>query len=112
MQYTDERLHLRVNITSQGANVPADELARMQDSLANVLGDAVRDFPQADLALNVVHHPQSKTYHVEAKLKVPGRTLLADGKDPYLDSAFQRCVQNLARRGEAYRARPDEQAVA
>src|SRR5207248_3860842 len=63
-------------------------------------------------ALNVIHHPQSQSYHVEAKLKLPGRTLAADGKDAYLDLAFQRCVRNLARRVEEYRKRPPDREAA
>jgi hypothetical protein len=110
MQYTDDRYHLRVEINAKEYNLPADELTRMQQSL-EPLGEAVRDFPQADLAITVVRHPRLDVYHVEARLRLPGKTLFSGDQDAYLDSAFQRCVRKLTRRAEAYHDNPDRDAV-
>ena len=109
MRYTDDRSHLTVEIDTKDCALPADELTRMQQSLAPV-GDAVRDFPHSDLWLTVVRHPQSESYHVQAKLKVPGATLFSGDGDAYLDSAFQRCVRKLAQKAASYRDNPDRQA--
>src|SRR5687767_609069 len=100
MQYTDPQL--RIEIQAKGCNLPPDERARMHAALAPV-GEAARAFPTADLWLKVIHHPRSQTYHVEAKLKLPGRTIQTGDEDAYLDSAFQRCARKLLRRVEDYK---------
>jgi hypothetical protein len=109
MRYADDRFHLTVEIDTKECELPPDELTRMQQSLAPV-GEAVRDFPHSDLWVTVVRHPQSETYHVQAKLKVPGATLFSGDRDAYLDSAFQRCVRKLAQKASAYAEEPDRDA--
>src|SRR5205823_5098081 len=84
--------------------------SRMQRSLAP-LGEAVKDFAASDLWVTCVRHPRSQTFHVEAKLKLPGRTLMTGDRDAYLDTAFQQCVRKLVRRVEAYEEHPDRQAA-
>jgi len=109
MQYTVERYHLRVQFETKQCTVPPDEMTRMQRHL-EPLGEALGDFAASDLRLTVVHHPDSGTYHVEGRLKLPGRTLTAAERDAYLDSAFQRCVRGLERELQAYKVRPDRDA--
>jgi ribosome-associated translation inhibitor RaiA len=110
MRYSDDRYRLRVEIQAKGCDIPFDERARMQASLAP-LGEAVKDFPASDLWVNVIYHPRSQSYHVEFKLKLPGQTLFTGERDPYLDAAFQRCVRKLVWKVEAYREHPDRRAV-
>jgi ribosome-associated translation inhibitor RaiA len=109
VQYSDDRYHLNVEINTKDCNVPRDELTRMQQELSRV-GKAVQDFAASDLILNLIHHAGSGTYHVEAELKLPGKTLFADNRDAYLDCAFQSCLRGLTARVEAYKRRPDERA--
>jgi hypothetical protein len=109
MRYTDDGFHLTVEIDTKGCELPRDELTRMQRSL-EPLGEAVRDFPHSDLWITVVRHPQSESYAVQAKLKVPGATLFSGDRDAYLDSAFQRCVWKLIQKAGAYTERPDRHA--
>lgn len=111
MTYSDDRFHLQVAFRTRQCQVPPDELGRMQRSLAD-LGEAVRDFPQAALTVTLIHHPRSQTYHVEFRLQLPGRTLATGDTDPYLDSAFQRCLRKLVHRVETYRANPDRASLA
>jgi hypothetical protein len=110
MQYSDDRYRLRVEIQSKECRIPEDELTRMQGSL-QPLGEAVQDFPGAELTLSVICHPRSQAYHVEARLKLPGKTLFSSDEDAYLDTAFQRCLRKLIHGVEAYRANPDAAAV-
>jgi hypothetical protein len=109
MQYTDDRCHMRVEIREKDYRIPEDELGRMQGFLGQ-LGDQVQDFPSSDLCLHVTHHPRSGDFHVEAKLKVPGKTLFSGDWDPYLDCAFQRCVRKLAHAVDTYRQAPNRAA--
>jgi ribosome-associated translation inhibitor RaiA len=105
---TDDRL--RVEITTKACKIPADQRARLQTWLAPVK-DSVKDFPGATLHINAVHHPRSGLYHVEAELKLPGRTLFTGEEDAYLDTALRRCTQKLSRKAETYREQPDREAV-
>ena len=103
--------HLRLTIQPKGWNIPPDERTRLQTSLA-ALADAVRDFPDPALWIGVIYHPHSQVFHVEFKLKLPGRTIMAGEEDPYLDTALQRCVRKVIRKAEAYKEHPDREAVA
>jgi hypothetical protein len=110
MQYSDDRYRLRVKIQPKECNIPEDELARMQQLLQPV-GEAVQDFPGSDLTINVIRHPRSQAYHVEARLKVPGKALFSSDEDPYLDTAFQRCLRKLVQRVGVYKENPDKAAL-
>lgn len=110
VQYTDDVNHLQVEIRSRNCEVPADERARMQQRLSDI-GDRVRDLPIAQLSITLIAHPRSQDYHCEAKLKLPGRTLLTGERSDYLDCAFQGCVDRLTGEIDAYLAHPDEAAI-
>jgi len=109
MRYTDDRYHLGVEIKADGCDIPKDELTRMEGSLAP-LGEAVQDFPSAELAVVVHRHDRAEAYHVEARLRLNGKALVSGDWDPYLDSAFQRCLRKLIQKVAAYRAKPDRRA--
>jgi hypothetical protein len=98
-----------VEIQPPDCTIPAAEQARMQASL-RPQAEAVWGFPVADLLLKVIFHPHSQSYHIEARLRLPGATLFTGDQDPYLDPAFQRCVRKLVRKAEAYRENPDREA--
>jgi hypothetical protein len=110
MEYTDKRYHLHVNFETKECRLPPDELGRMEDSL-EPLGIAVEEFPSSEARFKIIYHPQRDDYHVEGKVKLPGKTLQTGDWDQYLDSAFQRVVRKLTRKAEAYRDHPDERAV-
>jgi hypothetical protein len=110
MQFDDDRYRLHVEINTKGCEVPADELARMQQSLEQ-LGEAIQGFPRAELFFTIVRHPRSEAVNVEARMKLPGRTLFTADRDDYLDSAFQRCLDKLIRKTAEYKANPDRQAL-
>ncbi len=111
MRYRDERYHWQVEFETRECTIPADELTRMQQSLAP-LGEAVADLPSSELQIKVIHHPRSATYHVEARLKLPGQTLFAGDRDTYLDTAFQRCIPRLIQRVAAYQQYPNRRTTA
>jgi hypothetical protein len=108
MQYLVD--HLRVEITTKGCEVPPDERARLQSSLAALAG-SINGFPDPSLTGRVVFHPRSEQYNVKFKLKLPGRTLFIRDEDPYLDLALQRSLLKLTQKAEAYKEHPDPQAV-
>lgn len=102
--------HLSVDVTTKECGIPPDERARLQAPLGE-LGDAVSEFPNASLRVNVSYHPPSELYHVEAKLQLPGRTIFSGYKDAYLDTALQRCLRKMIHKTEAYKEHPDREAV-
>jgi hypothetical protein len=109
MRYTDDRYRLGVEIKAGGCDIPKDELTRMEGSLAP-LGEAVQDFPSAELSIVVHRHDRAEWYNVEARLRLNGKSLVTGDWDPYLDCAFQRCLHKLIRKAVAYRAHPDRRA--
>lgn len=110
MRYTDDRFHMQVEFNADGTDVPDDQMVRMQQAL-EPLGERVAEFPESQLWLKLIFHSRSLTHHVQAKLKVPGRTIITGAYDAFLDTAFQHCVQRLIRRVDAYAENPDEEAL-
>lgn len=110
MYYTDDRHQLRVEFDTRNCTIPADEWTRIQGQLTQ-LGEAVQEFPSAELHVRVIHHPRSVMYHVEVKLKLPGQSLFTGDRDTYLDSAIQRAFQKLLRRVETYKDHANPQAA-
>lgn len=56
MQFTDpRRTHLHVEIQAKECTISPDERTRMQSHLEPI-GEAVRDFPNSALWVNIVHH--------------------------------------------------------
>ena len=110
MRYFDAPHHLQVQFDAKDCQIPPDELSRMQRSLAP-LSEAVKEFAMSELWITCICHPRSQTFHVEGKLKMPGRTVITGDRDTHLDTAFQRCVQKMVRRIEAYEERPNREAM-
>jgi hypothetical protein len=111
MRYSDDRYHLRIEFETKQCEIPREELVRMQQLIAPV-GEEVRDFPASELALRIIHHRRSDQYHVESRLRLPGRTLFTGDQDVYLDSAFQRCMGKLVQKVQAYKEHPNARAEA
>src|SRR5947208_2067753 len=105
MQFTDDRHHLRVVVSTLDCDIPPDERARLQ-TLLTPLEEAVSGFPGSELAVKVIFHERSRAYHIEYKLQVPGQTLLGGEEDPYLDSALARGIRKLARKVQMSKGRP------
>jgi hypothetical protein len=59
----------------------------------------------------VVYHPRSKVYHAQAKMRLPGETIITGDKQAFLDAALERCFQKVLRRIEGYKANPDRAAI-
>jgi hypothetical protein len=101
---------LQVEIDTKECTIPADERSRLQPELER-LGDAVAEFPDSRLWLTVVYHPHSGVYHAQAKLKLPGQTIITGHPSDYLDVALMRTIAKVLHRVERYKDRPDPQAV-
>ena len=110
MQYVAAEHHLQIEIDAKECRIPEDVRARMQPGLDR-LGQAVHDFPASQLWLTIVFHPRTSVYHAQAKLKVPGETIITGHRDAYLDIAMQGCMEKVIHRVEAYKADPDHDAV-
>ncbi len=96
VHYSDDLNHLQVEIRSRKCEVPNDERDRMQERLSDI-AERVRDLPISQLTITLIGHSRAQDYHCEAKLKLPGRTILTGERSDYLDCAFQGCVDRLAR---------------
>lgn len=103
--------HLRAEIHAKGCDLPPEERARLEAALVG-LGEAVKDLPDPVLRINLIYHPQSEAYHVELRLRLPGRTIRTGATDPSREAALQRGIQRTIHRTDAYRAHPDREALA
>lgn len=110
MQYTLDQYHLTASIDFKECRVPPEERGRLQQGLDRI-GEAVQDFADSQLWITIVHHPNSDVFHAQAKLKVPGQTIITGDRSQDLNAAFQRCVERVLHRVEAYREHPDEEAL-
>lgn len=110
MAYTLSQHHLHIEIDAKECRIPDDVRARIQPRLAR-LGEAVHDLASSQLWLTVVYHPRSQIYHAQAKLKIPGQTIITGDRNQALDTALLECLDNVIRRVEAYKSNPDEEAL-
>jgi ribosome-associated translation inhibitor RaiA len=110
MQYVAEWYRLQVEIQTRECGLPEDERLRMQPALDR-LGEAVEELGGGQFWLTIVYHPRSQVYHAQAKLKLPGKTIITGEHNEYLDSAVQRCLDKVIRHVEAYKSNPDHQAI-
>jgi hypothetical protein len=110
MQFSLDADRLRVNIDAKECELPAESRTRMQPTLER-LGQAVREFPASELWLTIVHHSRSNTFHAQAKLKLPGETIITGDRNESLDMALSHCLEQVQRRVDAYRMNPDRQAL-
>jgi hypothetical protein len=110
MQFSLDADRLRVNIDTKECNLPDESRTRMQPVLER-LGQAVRAFPASELWLTIVYHPRSNTFHAQAKLKLPGETIITGDRNGELDVALSHCLEQVQRRVDAYRMNPDGQAI-
>jgi ribosome-associated translation inhibitor RaiA len=108
MRYSLDRYHLQLEIETKECDIPDDQRARIQDDIDQV-GEAVQDFPTSELKLLAVRHPRSDRFHVEARLKLPGKTLFTGQWDPHLDAALTGCLQKLVHKVRDYRTHPNRE---
>jgi ribosome-associated translation inhibitor RaiA len=108
MQTTIDKYHLKVAIETQECRIPEDVRSAIQPQIDRI-GQAVRQFPESELYVTVVYHPKSNAYHAQAKLRVPGETVITGARDGYIDVAIRHCLDKVGRRAE--RLEPDDEAV-
>ena len=110
MQYTAEEYHLQIEIDAKEYELTPEERAHINPDVDRI-GEAVRSFPMSQLWLTIVYHPRSNRFHAQAKLKLPGETIITGHHDPVLEAAVGWCADKVVRRVQAYQARPDHEAV-
>lgn len=105
MRHTDHRGQLEVHVETKECDLPRDELTRIQEPIDRI-AKSVGQLP-AQLDINIIYHPRSDRYHVEATGRLPRRSLFTGDWDVYLDTALDRSLRKLLRKIEAYQQEPD-----
>jgi hypothetical protein len=100
-----------LEIAALDCDLPGDELTHIQDDLT-LLAQNLAEFPTSELYLRIVHHPRSERYHVQAKLKLPGKTIVTGHYSPWLDEALNRCLGKIRRRVDGYKNEAPRDAIA
>jgi hypothetical protein len=75
MQYTAEEYHLQIEIDAKEYELTPEERAHIKPDVDRI-GEAVRHFAMSQLWLTSVYHPRSNRFHAQAKLKLPGETII------------------------------------
>jgi ribosome-associated translation inhibitor RaiA len=94
-----------VEIDTQDCDLPDDEQTRIQQDL-DLLAQELLEFPDSQLFLKVVHHPWTERYHAQAKLKLPGKTIITGRYSPWLHEALTHCLDRVRHRAEQYKESP------
>lgn len=110
MPFTAAEYHLQIEIDVKQYDLTPEERARMKPDLDRI-GEAIKDFPASQLWLTIVYHPRSNVFHAQAKLKLPGTTIITGHRDPSLETAVGWCADKVVRRVGAYQAQPDDAAL-
>lgn len=105
---TNDRL--RVEIDTKGCEIPADVRNRIQPNLDG-LELSLHGLPTSQLWLTVVFHSHSETFHAQAKLRLPGQTIITGDRNSHIDSAILQCLRNVLQRVESYKSHPDRSAI-
>jgi ribosome-associated translation inhibitor RaiA len=99
-----------VEIDTQDCDLPQDEQTRIQQDL-DLLAQELLEFPDSQLFLKIVHHPRTERYHAQAKLKLPGKTIITGRYSPWLHEALTHCLDRVRQRAEQYKESPDRDAI-
>jgi hypothetical protein len=99
-----------VEIDTQDCDLPDDEQTRIQQDL-DLLAQELLEFPDSQLFLKIVHHSRTERYHAQAKLKLPGKTIITGRYSPWLNEALTHCLDRVRHRAEQYKQSPDRQAI-
>lgn len=102
MKFASEN-NLHIELDTKHCELSAAEIEKMEKCLSP-LRQAVAQFPVSDLYITIIHHPRSKDYHVKTSLLLTGRTLFTGERDIYSYPAFERCITQLVKKLNAYKA--------
>jgi hypothetical protein len=104
MKFPDHGVRFPIELDTRHYTPPSAELEKMRSGLEPLL-KAVEHFPVASLHILVEQFPRTYTFRVKLSLPLTGTTLVCLEDHPQLHAAYERCVDNLLREVEAYKAR-------
>jgi ribosome-associated translation inhibitor RaiA len=104
MTYSDQSYDLRIELDQKHCELSADQIAKLEDTL-DTLRPLVKSFPVSNLYVTVIYHQPSHDYHVKTSLALSGKTLFTGDRDESVQPAFERCVDKLTHKVQAYKAR-------
>jgi ribosome-associated translation inhibitor RaiA len=110
MQSVTNQFRLHFEIETQECKISDDARNQMQP-YSELIANAVAEFPNPQLWITIVYHTNSDRYHAQAKLKLPGETIITGAYDEQLQVAFERCAMRVIRRVNSYKAEPDRDAI-
>jgi ribosome-associated translation inhibitor RaiA len=102
--------NLEVHIDAKECRVPDEVRARMLPRL-EAIGRLSHDFGPCPLWLPIVHRPRTSVYHAQAKLKLPGETIITGEHNASIEAALERCLGKVASRIHAAKAEPNREAM-
>ena len=109
MKPSDRRNDFPIRIDAHQCKVSQAEIDRMGDA-ADSLARQAAHFPVASLHVLIEHNARSNNYSVKTDLFLTGETLVCREHDPMPYTAFERCLESLAKELEAYKDRLDQAA--
>lgn len=71
MKYSNQSYNIRIDLDTQNCELSAAEITQVEESLSP-LRELVKDFPVADLYVNIEYKLRSHEYRLKVALQLPG----------------------------------------
>ncbi len=109
MKPSDRRNDFPIQIDAHQCTLSRAVTDRMRDGAASIARQ-VGHFPVAGLHVLIEHNARTNDYSVKTDLFLTGEPLVCSDRDVQLYTAFERCLEGLAKEVQAYKARLDQEA--
>ena len=104
MKRPEPRNDFPIQIDTHQCRVSQAEIDKMRTAVGS-LARQVEHFPVASLHVLIEHNARTKDYSVKTEVFLTGATLVSREIDPQPYTAFERCLDNLAKELRAYKDR-------
>ncbi len=107
MKPSDRRNDFAIQIDAHQCSLSQTVTNRMRDA-SDSLARQVEHFPVASLHVLVERNARANDYSVKTDLFLTGETLVCREQDAQLYTAYERCLEGLAKEVQAYKNRLDQ----
>jgi hypothetical protein len=100
-RFSDESYNLRIELDCNNFDPEPQMIAAFETAIDPLRGPTKR-FPVSVLYVAITRHSHTLSYDVKTVLVLPGETMTTRETDPWVYTAFERCIRKLLRRTETH----------